>query len=354
MRSSCFILFILFSVVGCTQGILGVANPKIPPTNYSEFEAMAAKVNYRRLDKNPIITYDLTSDWKARQVHFPFVIENPNDPDSLIMFYGGGSVLIGPSYYSIGRADASKANPYTWVEYAGNPLFEPSDFSVGTIVGVDDAWWNPDENRFELACCTYAIGLGSSSLGKYYSDDGYTFTYEGTLIGPTDDETFLGNSGILRDGATWYCAYTYRTAGAVLPGVRIASSVDEGATWTKHGDFLSLGSSGAYDDKYMEGVQFLKVGSDYILNYGSAKNNGGTPNIVFSGSLAHSSTPLGTYTKSSINPFFEKSASGWDSTQVSCIVVFNVIEPWLVFYQGTASGGDYNLALWSMGMATFY
>src|SRR6185436_6896853 len=105
----------------------------------------------------------------------------------------------------------------------------------------DDAWWNPDENRFELICCTYISGQTYSWAGKYYSDDGFTFTYEGDLIGADGDEQFLGNCGILRDGATWYCAYTYRTVGGdVLPGVRIASSTDEGATWTKHGNFLTL------------------------------------------------------------------------------------------------------------------
>ena len=341
------IAFILLSfVANGQQGILGVSVTPPPPANFSEFEAMASTLTNRRYSGNPIITYEAAT-WKARQVHFPFIIENPIHTDSLIMFYGGGSVLEG-SLYRIGRAMASKANPFVWVEYASNPVFEPSDFvGIGTIVGVDDARWNPVESRFELFCCTYNSGQSSSWLGKYYSDDGFTFTYEGALIEPDGDETFLGNSGILRDGATWYCAYTYRTASATLPGIRIASSTDEGATWTKHGDFLTLGSSGAYDDKYMEGVQFLKIGSDYVLNYGCAKN-GAT--IVFSGALASSTTALGTYTKSSINPYFTHSGSGWDETQVSTIVVFDR----LVFYQGSASAGDYNLALWSMGIAQLY
>jgi len=349
MKIFYFILLVFLSLNSCGQsGVLGVAAPHNPPTSFAEFEVMASTLNDRRYDGNPIITY-VPATWKARQVHFPFIIENPFHTDSLIMFYGGGSILSGG--FAVGRADASKANPYAWVEYAGNPIFSPASIGLGTtnIVGVDDAWWNPVEERFELACATYA-GDGSH-LHRYISDDGFNFTSDGSMIEPSGDETYVGNSGILRDGATWYCAYTFRTTTETLPGVRIASSIDEGATWTKHGDFLTLGPD-AYDDQYMEGVQFIKVGSDYILNYGSAGNIDG--GIVYSGALAHSTTPLGTYTKSSINPFFEHSDLGWDSTQVSCIVVFSVVEPWLVFYVGTASVGDYNMALWSMGIATFY
>lgn len=331
-----------------------IESPSGAPTNFSEFEELTTTVRTREFEDNPFITYEAAT-WKARQVHFPYIIEDPFDNTKLIMFFGGGSISEG-SLYRIGRATALKSNPYEWTEYVGNPVFEPADFvGIGTIVGVDNAWWNPVEERFELACCTYNSGQTSSWLGKYYSNDGFNFTYEGVLIGPTGDEVYLGNSGILRDDDdTWYCAYTYRTASAVLPGIRIASSTDNGATWTKHGTFLTLGASGAYDDKYMEGLQFLKIGSDYVMNYGCAKNNGGSPNITFSGALAYSTTPLGTYTKSSINPFFEKSISGWDSTQVSTIVVFDVVEPWLMFWQGTNTPGEYGNALWSMGMADFY
>lgn len=313
------------------------------PSSFAEFETLAATLNDRRYEGNPIMTWD-TNTWKGRQVHFPYIIENPANPDSLIMFFGAGSVL-GGGGFKVGRADASKADPYTWAEYAGNPIFTAASIGLGvlSIVGVDDAWWNPVEERFELACATYA-GSGSH-LARYVSDDGYNFTYLASLILPTDTETHVGNSGILRDGATWYCAYTYRTTTATLPGVRIASSTDSGATWTKHGDFLTIGSPGSYDATYMEGVQFLKIGSDYILNYGAA-NTG-----VFSGALAHSTSPLGTYTKSSINPYFEKSPTGWDSLNVSTVVVFSIMQPWLVFYQGENTPGDYNLALWSMGIA---
>jgi predicted GH43/DUF377 family glycosyl hydrolase len=349
MKLGSIFLFVLLSCLNsCSQiGILGAA-PSKPPASFPEFEAMAATLNDRRYEGNPIISY-VPDTWKARQVHFAYVIENPFNSDSLIMFYGGGSILSGLGYM-VGRADASKANPYVWVEYAGNPIFNRATFGLGiqSIVGVDDARWNPYEQRFELICCTYA-GDGSH-LAKYYSDDGYTFTYEGALLAPTGDETHVGNGGILRDGATWYCAYTYRTADSTLPGVRIASSTDSGATWTKHGKFLHLGTPASiYDGQYMEGVQFLKIGSDYVLNYGSASSS-----FVFSGSLASSSTALGTYTKSSINPYFERPASGWDSLNVSTIVVFNVVEPWLVFYQGNNTPGDYNFALWSMGAAALW
>jgi predicted GH43/DUF377 family glycosyl hydrolase len=336
-------LLILFSVSGFGQGILGVLKPETMPLSFSQLETRT----FERHEDNPIITYQAAT-WKARLVHFPFIIEDPFDDTKLIMFFGGGSVQLG-AVYNIGRATATKADPYTWTEYVSNPIFEPSDFAgIGTIVGVDDAWWNEAEQRFELICCTYNSGQTSSWLGKYYSDDGFTFTYEGPLISPTGDETFLGNGGILREGGTWYLAYTYRTT-EVLPGVRLASSTNNGATWTKHGNAITLGSAGSYDDLYMEGVQFLKIGSDYVLNYGCAKA-GAT--ITFSGAFAHSTSPLSGYVKSSINPFFQKSSSGWDETQVSTVVIFTLVEPWIFLYQGTDTPGDYTQALWSMGIGT--
>lgn len=325
----------------------------LPPEN-----ALTVPENFAALEAGELIRYEgnpiaplsyQAATWKARQTHFPIVIEDPFDSTKLIMFYGGGSVY--DANYSIGRATSTKADPYTWTDYGSNPVIDYADYGNGPVVGPDDVWWNEAENRFEMHACTYSGDLSTSWLGLYYSDDGFTWTYEGVSIGPTSDETFLGNGAILRDGDTWYCYYTYRISGSVLPGIRVASSVNNGASWTKHGNVLTTGSpASVYDGKYIEGLQALKIGSDYVLNYGCSQEVSGL--ITYQGAYAVSSTPTSGFTKSSVNPFFTKSASGWDNKQISTAIFCTILDPWLMFYQGTNTPGDYNYALWSMGVAT--
>lgn len=332
-------------IISNLLGKRGRENGKVP-TTFAELESMTLT----RYSGNPIITH-VASTWKDRQVHYPIIIEDPFDSTKLIMFYGAGSITYGPYYY-VGRATANKTNPYLWTEYSGNPIIDGGlDFGNGSVLGPSDVWWNAAETRFEMLLTTYS-GNGTTPYweGLYYSNNGFDWTYEGVALGATGDEITVGNTGIIRDGATWYLYYCYRTSTTILPGIRVASSTNQGATWTKHGNVLTKGATGAYDDQYIEGLQAFKLGNTYVLNYGCSKDASGT--ITYSGAYAASTNPLSGFVKSSINPFFSKSVSGWDSTQISTAVYCMATEPWLLFYQGTNSVGDYNMALWDMGIAT--
>lgn len=317
------------------------------PTSFAELEAATLE----RLVDNPIVPLSYqASTWKGRQTHYHYAIENPANTDNLIMFYGGGSVLL--QNYSIGRATGTKANPFTWTDYGLNPVIDYTDYGNGPIIGPHHLRYNSTASRYEMWATTYNVATTTSWQGLYHSSDGFTWTYEGVALGPTGDETFLGDCGIIEEGTTWYMYYTYRTASATLPGIRAAFSLDSGATWTKvGGDVLSIGSpTSVYDGKYIEGLQAEKIGSDYVLIYGSAREI--SANITYSSNYAHSTSPTSGFTKSSLNPIFENSVSGWDSQQVSTLRFCTLLSPWIGFYQGTNSPGDYNLAFWNAGALT--
>ncbi len=334
-------------VANAQAGVLqGYAKAVTAPTTFAELEARSPSLV--RYTGNPIIVHGPEA-WKARQVHYPFVIIDPQDSTKLIMFYGGGSVL--SSTFSLGRATAAKSNPYSWREYSGNPIIADYKYpgeGLGYIIGPSDVWWNEDLSRFELLSQTWNTGLTTYWEGLYFSNDGFTWTYEGVALGPDGDEIALGNTAVIRETDIWYMYYCYRTASAILPGIRVATSTNHGLTWTKIGQVLSTGAPGSYDETYIEGLSAFKLGPDYVLNYGAAKGSGFS--IEYSGAYASSTSPTSGFVKSSINPFITKGTSGWDETQISTAVFCRVTTPWILYYQGTASTGDYNNALWDMGL----
>jgi len=311
-------------------------------------ELKAAIRGTARYAGNPVISHGKA--WASRQVHFSIVMIDPADASKLIMFYGGGSCY--DNDYAIGRATADVANPYVWIEYAGNPIVTKTD-GLKCIVGTHAVIWNPSDKKFYM----YADAFGEDiSQWKYWvglwtSTDGFKFTYQGRVLGPTSPETVVGGAGVIREDADhWYMYYCYRTAGATLPGIRCATSSD-GISWTKTGtgDIVSVSASG-YDDTYIEGTQAMKIGNTYVLFYSGhdASENRWTS------CLAYSTSPTSGFTKDTDNPVFIAGSAGqWDSQHVSCTTVGPVNgNPKYLFYQGTNYTDNYNYALWDMGMAT--
>jgi hypothetical protein len=188
-------------------------------------------------------------------------------------------------------------------------------------------------------------------VGLWTSTDGFTFTYQGQVLGSTSPEIVVGGAGVIREDAThWYMYYCYRTPKATLPGIRCATSSD-GRSWTKTGagDIISVSASG-YDDTYIEGTQALKIGNTYVLFYSGYDAS----EDKWTSSLAYSVSPTSGFRKDANNPVFRAGSAGrWDSRHVSCTTVGPVNGDFkYLFYQGTSSIGNYNYALWDMGMAT--
>ena len=111
------------------------------------------------------------------------------------------------------------------------------------------------------------------------------------ILDASGDEVHVNDPAVIRVGAAWYMYYGYRTVSQVLPGIRVATSVD-GRSWTKHtGDVLSKGAAGSYDDHYIEWHQVFKLGTNYVMVYEAYDG------ANYSISLAQSTDPLGPFLK---------------------------------------------------------
>lgn len=342
MRIKFLIVLLLLSFAVSAQFFPSTSHVYRAPKTFAELTTMSLTRH-----GNPIIPYGKV--WDLRQVHFPSVLVDPHNHNQLLKFYGGGSVLA--LNYSIGRATANVNDPYTWTEYASNPVLNATNYTgLSFVVGPDLVFWDEQTSKFYLYTQTYSDN-NNYFEGLFFSTDGFTWTYYGAVLTPSGDETVCGGVGILHEGSTWYMYYTYRTASAVLPGIRLATSTDRGLTWTKTGtQILSVGAS--YDNSHIEGLQALHIGNKYVLNYGCSFLRSSDGLDEYCCALAYSDSPTGPFTKWSGNPFFTRSTSGLDNTQVSTATFCIVTDPWILYYQGTNNSGDYGMALWSMFAAT--
>lgn len=327
MKRIILILILLVSVVSGQQ-------------TYDQF--ITALTNGKKYVSNPIIIHQAVT-WKARQVHYPIQIDNPWQPDSLLIYYGGGDYTL--NNFNIGMASAPKTNPLAWTEYASNPLLTfPTSGGLPQAVqavGPHLVYFDSDSNKVFIHATCFNTGATSSWQGRWSSTDGKAFTYLGAVLQASGDETVLGDAGYLRDGNTWYCYYTYRTATTVLPGIRLATSTDC-VNWTKPGtQILSVGES--YDSRYIEGCQALKRGNTFILLY-SCYNGTTASNGKWVSAIATSDSPNTAFTKYSGNPVLTASSNTPDANHVATSYIYGDY----LFYQGTANTGDYNQALWDM------
>jgi hypothetical protein len=195
-------------------------------------------------------------------------------------------------------------------------------------------------------------GTGAMGFGLATSTDGISFTRSvyNPLVTLSGDETQLEDPTVVRvDSTHWYLYYCYRTAGATLPGIRVATSPD-GLAWTKIGNVLNIGAAGTWDNKYIEHAQIYYLGGHYVLIYEAVGDLIGKP---WSHGLAYSETPTDVFTKYSGNPFFTSSgvAGAFDQYHVATPYLFNHDSIWYLFFQGGNVSVPYGISDWKMGMA---
>jgi predicted GH43/DUF377 family glycosyl hydrolase len=305
----------------------------------------------RRFADNPIIRHSGKDDWKQWQVQESFVLPDPDNETKLIMFYSGakrpGTVPGG----FIGRATASLREPMTWTDDARNPILSPG-FSpyaeeylrLDSMLYLDGEYW------------LYATGMGRGKQDKdrprfnsimlARSTDGIHFKWNGTpVLLPTNDENDVSQGAVLKEGNQWYMYYSYRTrSGHVLPGIRLATS-DDGLHWKKIGQILSC-TPGAYDAKYYEWHQILKLGDDYVL---VSECFDGTH---WCAGVAHSKSALGGWTKSE-KPLLQHSnvPGTFDVHHVATPALFEIGSRVMLYYQGGNNLDNYIMSNWDIGTA---
>ncbi|MFA6470133.1 MAG: LamG-like jellyroll fold domain-containing protein [Bacteroidota bacterium] len=189
------------------------------------------------------------------------------------------------------------------------------------------------------------LGTNGPAIGLATSPDGATWTRTGSPI-LSPDATYISVEDpdvILDSDGTWVMYYSYRTSGAVLPGVLAATSLN-GITWTKIGEVLHIGST--YDSVYIEGHEIYKESSVYYLIYDCYDGTS------WSIAIASSTNRIGTFSRYASNPVFEKSGvvSSFDQYHVATQDVFEFGGYWYMYFQG-GDNAAYISSNWKLGIS---
>ncbi len=298
--------------------------------------------------------------WKENQVQEPCILVNPKDPSRLIMFYGGATTQDKGGNGALGKAWANVADPFTWHEDAANPIFqsdpkipfEARSVRLDSVIyhEATDEYWIYYTGTAVGAIQADAIGLAICPAGK----DGYGEVtaerikrFEGNpILSPggqgRGDETCVSQGAIFREAGKWYSFYSYRTASATLPGIRLATSSD-GKHWKKEPgpDLLTAGP----EAKYFEWHQVYKIGENYVLLLEGY--NGGTrwgPDVAISANLTSG------WKKLPVSLIDQTTWPGYsDETEfhVATPAIYQINGKWYLFVQA-AHSGYYIVQHWAM------
>lgn len=229
------------------------------------------------------------SPWESQQVQEPCILPNPKDPDRLVMFYSGVPASDRNVCY-IGKAWASRSDPYTWHQSEDNPVFAPSQdgWDSGSI-RLDAVLYIPEEDSYYIYysgtrdAIQDRIGLAICPAGP----DGYAAIMPASIRrlgaapvlapepGEPFSETMASQAAVWREWDAsvkqwhWFMYYSYRGKDGILPGIRLATSAD-GKTWQRHFNAQDPRGMGqiftSTPDAYYEWHQIFKRGTTYVLS----------------------------------------------------------------------------------------
>ena len=223
-----------------------------------------------------------TSAWQSQQIQEPCILENPKDPDRLIMFYSGVPAADRGTCF-VGKAWALKSEPFVWHQDPDNPVFKPAATGWDSrSLRLDCVLYIPEEDAYFIYYSATdrddaqdRIGLAICPAGE----DGYSGVTPETIrrsgekpvLAPEPAEPFCetmaSQSAVFRErDATgqwkWYMYYSYRGRNGVLPGIRLATSRD-GTSWERHFNAEDPTGKGhlfaSTPDAYYEWHQIFKV-----------------------------------------------------------------------------------------------
>lgn len=316
-----------------------------------------------RYASNPVLDRSSQS-WHVEQVYDFCVLDDPTDSTKLIMFFSGMAFPAAFGEQAIGRATATKANPYVWTEHTG-PVFSKSanggdwdgastGIRVGSVIdnmAVDGKfylYYNDDDGG-------HAIGLATST------DYGVTWTREVTnpILAPTGAQTRVSGPVVMKLDAThWHMFFAYRTGALTLPGMLYATSPD-GIAWTWDGgsEAISRGVVGDPDTFAIELGQLIPPSESgdgyYYFVWEGGYELASLQRQSFC--IARSATfpNKGGWTKSLNNNWMTPTRvnGAWDENNYSIPRLYN----WNGTWQALINGGDVYPVLetvFSMGIAS--
>jgi len=230
-----------------------------------------------------------TADWMSQQIQEPCILENPKDPSRLIMFYSGVPAADRSTCF-VGKAWASKSEPFVWHQDSANPIFKPAPAGWDSrSLRLDCALYIPEEDAYYIYYSATDVADAQNRIGLAIcpaSEDGYSgITPESIqrygakpVLAPEPAEPFFetmaSQSAVYRERDAsgqwrWYLYYSYRGRNGVLPGIRLATSND-GKSWTRQYNDEDPGQKGhlfeSTPNAYYEWHQVFKVDDTYVLS----------------------------------------------------------------------------------------
>lgn len=275
---------------------------------------------------NPVIPA-ASQPWHIAQTFDPHVIVDPLDATKLIWFFTGQAIVEG--HESIGRGTSPVSDPLNFTDYASNPII-----SITNSLRVSSILVNGTEIDLFVSDDT------AQNMRLYVStDDGFTFTEDAAspVLVPSGDENWVSQGDVFQEAGACTMYYSYRTASAVLPGIRYATSTTDCKHYAKGAggapntpDLITRGPAGSPDSGNFELHQMLgKFGSLYLQLYDCV--NGVTPaNETPQMCFMTSASKTSGWTRAGAYPASQPSgiAGQTDQWQTQCGFMFAVSTTW--------------------------
>lgn len=190
---------------GAGQGVAAFDIKDIDGTTYMFTMCMYSNTDFRitmfEADDSTLLNWSnmtdvLTTNYKD---HCPWVIEDPNDANKLIMYYGYAATS--GSNYQIGRATANKADPWTWTyDTTNNPILAVSGKNVlyPFVKYENSAYYlhyikNPTSSTYKIYTTSSASDSGFSDTSNITIDLGSSGAWDDGYVSTPREYTASGD-----------------------------------------------------------------------------------------------------------------------------------------------------------------
>lgn len=316
--------------------------PSTHPYRYAPPVTGKRPVPTQLVNRGPaFIPHGPAGSWYETNIFDPRIIEDPLDPNYVLLYTTGQAAPVSTGKASIGLWRAPKTNPSN-VSFVGIVLTEgTSGRWDGQTAGGNGVRLGSIVPRGGNVVDLYYASQPVGAIGRARSTDGgRTFPTRTVdpILTPTgqgrNDGNDVSNPFVLPVDGQDYMIYSYRTASETLPGYRFARVDADGVTCTKigEGDVLSRPHRGLN----MESMQLLRRDNKFYIIF----EMGGNPSdsTPYRNYIAVSDKLLGPY--AILKPVVMESGANSTTTDkyhVATPFLANINGQDILFWQG---GGE--------------